>query len=235
MELRPEELWPLIRKRLKQYIVASTWDYMAVAKATDSTSNTVAKWLVGGEPNGERLIRLWHFLAVSGIESPELNTLDDFNRYCGELLAFGVVCMDDLLAICGVKNANGVLRALRGTPPMHPQLTYAELQEDYDHDLQAAKDAIAIIAPPTRADAAPKPAPQQKPKEPTAQPLDYGLATQAAAAFNAALAWARLLDSDKATPEMRSAVRELMGDEGMFDLSNLIVRLCSERSRNQRS
>jgi hypothetical protein len=55
----------------------------------------------------------------------------------------------------------------------------------------------------------------------------------AAVLLGAASPLVRYLDSDDCTPQERSRLRELMGQDGMFDLSTHFNRLCSERARNQ--
>ena len=70
MEIKSEQLWTVVRPRLRAYL-GRTWDFGLVAKMTASAVPTVTGWLADQTPPGERLIRLWHMLAAVGFESPE--------------------------------------------------------------------------------------------------------------------------------------------------------------------
>lgn len=236
MEFKHESLWPIVHSRLREYMTASNWDIETVADGTDSTPDTVAGWLAGREAIGERLIRLWHLLAALGCDSPELDELKPINFLCGQLLTFGVVSMDELHDTISVSKHQAVLRMLRGSDPLRWCLTYEELIELYEDQLQAALARL----PKLDATADPKPATQERvPSLSAAGRIVEGMSVEgenllvAAAVFNAALPLARHLDSDDCSAEQRSSLRRLIGEENMFDLSNHLNNLCSERAREQ--
>lgn len=230
MEVKSEQLWPLVLPRLRSYQESQQWDIGLVTQVTGSTPKTVTGWLNGQTPNGERLIKLWHLLAAVGLESPELATLPGFNRYCGELLTFGVITMKELQEICHVVKLQSVLRMLRGMPSMRPQYSQEELQELYEATLQSRQ---AEIVPMNQPETGPeRTAPPDESPVSTVSPKDDKLIVYAASMLKGVLPLVRQLDSEHSTPADRSRLRELVGNDDMFDLSNILNHLCSERARN---
>ena len=227
MELKSDKLWTLVQPRLRLFI-GQTWDFELVAETTGSTVPTVTGWLADQVPPGERLIKLWHLLAASGIASPELDGLPAFNAYCGKLLMLGVVDVKELQSICHLANPQGVLSALRGTPPMHPQFTVDELQEMYGDEVQIRLRTII------RYDNVESPAPAKPAVSEVAEQRTVGAAmvTLTAAHLGAVLPLVRVLNSDESSAKDRSRLRSLVGNDEMFELSNILNNLCSERARN---
>jgi hypothetical protein len=227
MEIKSEQLWSVVKPRLRMYI-GHTWDLELVAKTTGSTVPTVTGWLADQVPPGERLIKLWHLLAASGIDSPELDGLPAFNAYCGKLLMLGVVDIKELMTVCHLANPQGVLSVLRGTPPMHPQFTAHELQELYGDEVQTRLHEITRVD--TKKTSAPPQAPSRAPS--ALHAVSPATVTVLAAHLEAVLPLVRLLNSDACSAEDRSRLRSLIGNDEMFELSNVLNNLCSERARN---
>lgn len=237
MELKHEHLWPIVHARLREYMAASDWDIETVASGTGSAPDTVIGWLGNDkEPNGERLIKLWHLLAASGCDSPELKRLGAPNFLCGQLLTFGVVSLEELHEIIGVTNAQAVLRMLRGSEPMRWHHDYNELNELYGDQLtealtrvqkQGVTSTVKAVVPT-----------EQLPSLPEAGELAAIMSASAdkllitAALLGAVRPLVSHLNSDDCTPQDRSKLRSLLGDDGMFELSNHFHALCSERARN---
>lgn len=144
-----------------------------VVDFVDIADSTAARWLnKTGTPRGENLNRLWHLLHALGVASPELERLQPYSRYLGELLAYRVISLGDeeggdqpprtvkpdnevtLLEILGLKSQNDALRVVRGQQqPTRAQLTTVEeLIEWYGALLEAAKaiwkERFAIAAKP---------------------------------------------------------------------------------------
>lgn len=242
MSLTGEYIWKQVSARLRLYI-GETWDSTAIADSTGSKVTTVADWIFEIQPPvGERLIKLWHFLAALDFESPELATLDEYNRYIGELLTFSVVDISDLQDILSVRNAQTVLQILRGQSPAAPKLQLTELKELYHDQLvtkksECLKKATPYIhkrGSPTPVSAPEPPAETVKSAEPKAVlpvPISDTVAT-AAALIGALLPLLRIIASDQISPATRSKLREYAGNE-IFEGSNLMSALCSERARDQ--
>jgi hypothetical protein len=202
-------------------------------------SSTVKDWISNSHPaRGERLLRLWHLLALRGSESPELQKLPALNRYLGELLAFGLVSIEEAGEMAGVKNSQTLHKVLRGQVPVHPKTTVRQLRARYDEQLRKARAAMADPYPGMPISAAP---PKQSELEPSPSEFTNGsnlLLVSAAASFNQTLTYARYFASDTCTPEERSMLRALMDrpdavyQESMAELARLTTSLCSERARN---
>lgn len=229
MEIKSEQLWPLVQPRLRLYEASQDWDIGLVAKVTDSTTNTVAGWLTGQTPNGERLIKLWHLLAAFGLESPELDSLPGFNRYCGELLTFGVTTMKELQEICNLAKPQSVLLMLRGKPLMRPQFNLEELIELHSDELQARRAELVSV---NIQEIRPRHAKPSGATPPPAGSKGEHMIVYAASMLKGVLPLVRQLDSEQSSAADRSRLRELVGNDDMFDLSNILNHLCSERARN---
>lgn len=237
------EFWQMILARLRKY-VSQDWDdrISLIARMTGTAPATIGEWLTTDRPaKGERLLKLWHILAAAGLESPELQQLRPYNRYLGELFAFGVIDTDELLQILNIKNPQAAFSVLRGALPARPNLSEAELQQLYNEPLAHAKQQVPqyghASAPPVAAAQVPAepptaPAVASVPLVPTAQPST--VVSMLAMLLGAASPLARLVVSDEYSPEARSQLRHLMGESGMFELSNTLSRLCSERARTRR-
>lgn len=232
MEVPSSQLWSIVRPRFREYISTNGQRIGLVAHVTSSSPITVKRWLANGEPNGERLIKLWYLLAALGCESPELNKLDSFNRLCGDLLTFGVMSLDDLQAMMGVQHKQPVLMMLRGGTPLRKLLSYAELRDAHADQLDQLRKEVLDAWGVQSSD------PQALPAEKEVHEIVTALSTGGdtllvtAALLGALLPLARHLDSDDCTPQDRSKLRSLMGEDGMFELSNHFNRLCSERARS---
>lgn len=232
MTMTSDGIWSLVGPRLRLFL-GQTWNFDFVAEATGSTVPTVSNWLANQVPPAERIIKLWHLLAAVGYDSPEIDELPVFNRYCGELLAFGVVGFDELKDFCGVTDANAVLRMLRGTMPQRPQFTPEELSELYERELRKRKaDAprVDVLVSTETPEA-------ELISQPSAQAADtignVGLVVSTASALSSVLPLVRYFDSDDCMSVERSRLRALVGNDGMFELSNHLNNLCSERARSQ--
>ncbi len=144
--MNSDELGVLLQDRLKRSRDLD-WDLMATFVGV--TPTTIQRWLskVGGMPRGERLNKLWHFMAASGVDSPEMAYLSPFHRFYSELQAYGIVEIDkskaasatsesDMLELLNLKNPQDVLRIIRGDQtPVNPNLGNPADLNDVD-DLQ---------------------------------------------------------------------------------------------------
>lgn len=240
MEVR--NLFQTLQPRLKEY-VCQTSDLQDICRFVGVVPRTVADWSNNRQPaKGVRLVRVWHFLAANGYESPELLGIPAFNRYVGELFAFSVISMKELHELAGVTSESASLRIMRGQPPMHPAMSLEDIKELYDERLQQLKQELKTkptaadepsVAPPTLPATTSESSAVFAPPQPSmmvgasADSKVYTLATL----LGAALPLARDLSSDRCKPEDRALLRELMGEDGVFDLSNILNVLCGERAR----
>ena len=235
--MESKELWPILHARLRVYL-GKTWDVDGLSKAIGVTPGTLGEWLTTSRPaNGERLIRMWHYFAAIGIDSPEVQELPAINRYAGELLAMNILTMDDLGEVFGVRNAQTVLQILRGTPPMRPLMSYRDLKDIHDTKLEAQKARLPSLGDEEGAEEllnqppiSPSVSPSAMLKEVRSGDRDYTL--KPAVALSSVLPLCRHLNSDSCTSQDRSRFRDLIGSEALFELSNTLGSLCGERARN---
>ena len=174
-----------------------------------------------------------------------------FNRYIGELFAFSLLTKQEVLDICKQNYNDGAIRTMRGVPPMHQQYDLQQLKELYDESLTAARkqfqESLPSVTTAARTTELPPPVapvrvvPSAHPKavpqhvsQPAVPLLTDNPVLTLATLLSAAVPLARHLSSDTCTSEQRSQLRDLMGERGMFDLSNEINALCSERARSMR-
>jgi hypothetical protein len=242
-------LFEIVQPRLADFLLKKHGNLALITQFVDAAPRTVQDWAHARQPaKGVRLIRLWHFLAAAGYESPEINEMPEFNRYLSELFAYGVVTHEEATELCGVHKPQAALRAMRGQPPMHPAFTVEDMKGLYDQRLNEAKESFSRqlkkgSAPPAkRAIAAvPSAAPPREPTPPVSSgtegvvPLgSKNPVMTAATLLSAALPLVRYINSDRCSAADRDFLRTLMGDDGIFELSNHFNSLCGERARSTR-
>jgi len=249
-------LWEIVLPRLRDQVEHGKIEVEQVAVFCKAAPVTVRSWLKGDHPaNGERLLRLWHILSLGG-DAPEIDSLPEVNKFLSRLYAFGVIDIQEVQLYAGMDSAHvgNVYKALRGQPLMRRPIEPAELYAMYEDQLTAA---IAAINPSTattpttntnilEAASAPTPVAQQPPREtsevisepeiaPTITSVTSLLSADPklllASLLGASAPLAKVLLSEATTAEERSKFRELVGTEVLFELSNTLNALCSERAR----
>jgi hypothetical protein len=252
MTLTSKELTNLVVERLRANPLAVS--YEVIADFCDVKRPTVAGWFAGAKPlGGLYTIKLWHLLAVTGIPSPELEVARSkypLGEYIGRLLAFDVITMERALKICKVKE-NAIFLAARteGTLSRCTK-TFQQLVDEYDETLKMfEEDLRSKIGSPSTASQVARVEESLRGDSVVSERGDlvsrveallgaHGahsrqeLVFQVAKELLAALVAANMAVTDF-TPEERTKLRSLMGQQGMFELSNTIERLCGERAFNR--
>ena len=73
--MESNELWPLIQDRLRKH-VGIHWNILELAERFGMSPTTLLTWLTNPPmKGGENQIRVWHYLAAVGYESPEQRQL----------------------------------------------------------------------------------------------------------------------------------------------------------------
>ena len=250
MKVESDELWRLVSPRLQEQVEAGTLTIEQIAAFCKASPLTVKRWLSNKNPaNGERLIRLWELLAFTGSNSPEMDKIPPLNRLLSQLYAFDVIALDEVQMYASYKtNHSGMIfNMFRGVPLMHPEVSIEELITSYEEVLNDRKLAwnptwdIPVKAPAVpaisvedhpRLPESPEPLAAPEVAVPSLESLlvsDPKLAL--ATLLGAAAPLATYLRSDAANAEERSAFRKLINTEVLFDLSNTLSALCSERAR----
>ncbi|HTE57808.1 MAG TPA: hypothetical protein VK694_03605 [Verrucomicrobiae bacterium] len=241
--MKAQKLGPLVVQRLRH----AKLDDDLVAEFVGVTTATIDTWLRKNiVPRGQQINRLWHLLALAGVDSPELKRVSAYGRYLGELMAYDLVSLEAAQHSCKLLNEQGVLHIIRGeqSPPTRPRDTLEDLRVVYGDDLEKAKrvwkEKLGLDdqeADPVQADVEELPAVLPTPVPAllhmSADPGKHDRLLAIAQRFAAVTADARYLVSAGCTAEDRELVRELLGEDGMFNFSNLVNKLCSERALNQ--
>ncbi|MFZ2494468.1 MAG: hypothetical protein WAW60_01675 [Candidatus Saccharimonadales bacterium] len=211
-----------------------------VAEFCGVATITAHDWRRGKTPpNGERQIKLWYLLELDGANSPEVKTIPPLQAYVRQLFALGIMDMPTVMEAFRLSKSQSVYYALRGGKLMSPSVSLDDLKEMYESTLQTTKLRFVRLRGEDGAapDVSERPVVTAKPNRVTVTSPQISLESDPvlmlASLLGAALPMIRHLNSDGATPEARSRLRRLMGDGGVFELSNHFNALCSERARNQ--
>ncbi|HEU4914453.1 MAG TPA: hypothetical protein VFT16_03570 [Candidatus Saccharimonadales bacterium] len=188
--------------------------------------------------------RLQHMLAVLGIASPELDLVPDFGRYVGRLMAFGLITLTQARDILGGVHEGAVFQTIRGERDpwgddieKKPRRTLDELMMLYGGSLAEAEERLrsrfAKLGYPAAGTFLPAATPMTVPTQASPDaPSKFQFLLESARTLGSILPLLRHLASDACTPEDRASLRNLLGEDGMFELSNLVNQLCGERARN---
>ena len=201
-----------------------------VSDFTGAAKKTVRRWVANSNPaKGEYEIRLWHFLLAAGYDFPELR-IDEFNFYLAQLHAYSIIRIDEVMQLCGVKNSQTALQIMRGQPPMHPAMSLDEMRLKYDQQLKLAMTELRQQLGTAQSQALPD-LPLASAEVEALAPTFDALVPVLADQLKAAIPLIELV-LWSCTPEQRAELRELVGANEMFVLSNNLNALCSERARS---
>lgn len=249
-------LWEIVLPRLRDQVERGTVEVEQLAVFCKAAPVTIRSWLKGDHPaKGEKLLRLWHILSLGG-DAPEIDSLPEVNKFLSRLYAFGILDIQEVQLYAGMDSAHvgNVYKALRGQPLMRRPIEAAELYAMYEEQLLSAIAAIRPTAPaaqnttddipetaatPTRAvQQPPREIPEEIPETETTAIIASAtslLSTDPklllASLLGASAPIAKVLLSNATTAEERSNFREIIGTEVLFELSNTLNALCSERAR----
>lgn len=200
-----------------------------VCMFTGASLVTVQRWLANTNPaKGGNEIRLWHLMVAAGYNLPELE-IPQYNYYLAQLYAYKVLTIEEVMQLCGVKNSQTALQIMRGQPPMHPVMSLEDLRELYDEQLQQALAALRQLLDVEETHVLPD-LPVATAEVEALAPA-FQLLVPALAHLLGAVSPLAEIALDSWTPEQRAHLRELVGDDVMFVLSNNLNALCSERAR----
>lgn len=259
MSLTGDELTQVVVNRFRAN--ANAFDIEHVADFCGVNPPAVAGWLRTRKPlGGIYTLKLWHFLAQAGVDSPELVEARNeypLGEYFGRLLAFNLLSLEDACALCKVKR-DAILRAARNQGRLlHCSKTFKNLTSEYDELLALAVEEFQEKLPSMEAasgDSAPAlEVVQSIPSgelEELRQRLEIlearphvvkgphsdeesALRLQLVKNVAEALQAAHVAANvaiSQFSLEERELLRTLMGAKGMFEFSTVLDRLCSERA-----
>lgn len=243
-----KNLWEVVLPRLRSSIGVSL-SIEQVAEFCHVSPKTVRRWVEDESPaNGEHLIRLWHLLAFVGNESPELEALKPLQRFVSGLFGFDVI---GAVKACEILNLNPqkpsyMYQILRGSEVSKPRYTYDELVSLYVDDLMAMKEIVReqllhnslagqpLVGEESAAEVLATPVVIMPREAPAVMPLQGDASVLLASLVSAIEPVADALLSEDATIEERTRFRELVTNQRLFDVTNKLNALSSERARNKR-
>lgn len=145
------------------------------------TTQAVSGWLKGATPPGGLItIKLAHLLQLIGVDSPELDLLQEeqpLNAFICRMLAFGTINIDEAQTICGGVGVQAVYKACRGSGILRP--LYRRVRDFPPSYTDKLKDAIDLqrrvlgltSTPAPSVEVVPTREEPAQPTQPTAEPV----------------------------------------------------------------
>lgn len=205
-----------------------------IAEGCDVNRSTAGRWLNGHTmPKGEKLLRLWTLLDLSGFDVEETKQLDETVKQLGQLVALKVVSPEEVQAAIGHSGGlSNLWQTLFGRHKLWSH-NYVYAQQFVQRHSDALQIAIGQL--PTLNSQLPDPGVVVE--EGVQEPLDQSVETPdhvaiLASYLRVALPLAELVESDSSNDADRKRLREMVGSEEFFHLTNLLHRLGSRRARN---
>lgn len=243
--METNELWELLFPRLTTAL-SNGLSLQSVATFCRVSLDNVRRWKRDKtKPAGESAIRLMYLLREFGVPSPEIESFNPYARLLGELLSFDVIDAREAQEITGQSGSalSQVYLTMRGSNVMHPKLTIDELDDLYGEELRTRRKQIvgSLVSDSLDRPGDPDPVEQPLPRPaplPTVKAAELpltvtyepDLSLTLASLLGASAPLAKQLN-ESGTAESRSHFRDLIGAENLFELSNTLNALCSERAR----
>jgi len=185
---------------------------------------------------GLPLVKMRYFLKAQGYEVLELEALRSEVEKFGELVAYGLMTIQEAVEVLNYTDQHGVFRVLHGELSQLPNARIISIRgclERHKNNLQKAKSEwsaiwgvqyVAPIAPLLT--------------QPKVEPVHTNSNMRDDIVIFSGLVRALLpvvmrLSSDSCSAENRKIARSEAGSQNVFDLSTGLNRLCSETARNQ--
>lgn len=208
------------------------------------------RWLARrSDPVGEQLLRVRYYLEHIGYDVEELRGIDSAVADIGRMIAFRVLEVDDLVTELGYGGTmssarSQTYRLLLGKSGQESEKMskVRELAASFRDILDEKRSGTPKIRPITGSGESsvdlerPKPVIEFQAKAVRSQPTPSNSERMVVSLAHSVLAMIPLAEamlSDGVSAEDRKRLRDLAGGDGVFRLSNLLNRLCSERARNE--
>ena len=140
LPLDSDEFTRAVAERLREHKDRITVNH--IASFCGLTTQAVSGWLKGATPPGGLItIKLAHLLQLIGVDSPELDLLQEeqpLNAFVCRMLAFGTIDIEEAQLICGGVGVQAVYKACRGSGTSTPFGTYTNEPPDHTALLSAA-------------------------------------------------------------------------------------------------
>lgn len=235
--------WETLSPHLKECLNEGIPDEF-VAEFCEVDERTVGRWFKQGGPRGIRLVKAWCLVQETGAELPVIAEESDIIRMVFELLGHGIITLEDAMDIFKVSNSQGVYRIFRAGVALKTTYALEELEELYMADLEAAKANLAeeierVKAGPFEEELVDE---LEHPVEATyevehdgvdepvveAEPVFRPLVADSvllplATGLSATIPLVRSLETEEFLAFVRIRLEDLVGEDGMDELSKLFV------------
>lgn len=143
LPLDSDEFTRAVAERLREHKDRITVNH--IASFCGLTTQAVSGWLKGATPPGGLItIKLAHLLQLIGVDSPELDLLQEeqpLNAFVCRMLAFGTIDIEEAQLICGGVGVQAVYKACRGSGILRPMYKRVrDFPTNYEADLTEAID-----------------------------------------------------------------------------------------------
>jgi len=214
--------------------------------------STVRRWVIGpGTPIGMSMISLRYYLDFLGYQVSEINRLPPHINGVGRLLAFRVLSLEEMTKLTGDESFPdhlfAVLRGVRGISAERGDV-FRDIVESYREELrkkQLTTPRLVIVNPESAAIvpvvvSAQKVGStdlvqlgvihQSKSKSRSKSSVVLGQDEQFKELAIGLLELARLYTDSAVSEKVRDQLRQVVGQQNIFDLKNLLSRLCSSKA-----
>ncbi len=208
-----------------------------------SYSSTFCPWVqTGVKAKGMNLVRLRVVLKLFGYDIAEWIELPTVLLYVAEALTYNVLSLEQAREGLGYIGDNEVYRQILHNGGMYPNRIkqakefvtsiegdVVQARMEFHTRMQLSHPAIAAVLP-----AMSKPEETQIRQSQNAENLSIEqLMGVVSSQITAILPLLRVFDADDMSPELRSALRKTVGYESMSEVSLLLRKLTSEKTRDQ--
>ncbi len=214
-----------------------------LTKVLRIASPTCYRWFAGNKkPVGEKHLRLLLFAEVWGYTLVERAKVTDTVRDLADIIALGVCPIRKAAEAMLITNYDNLFRWCLGKLGPNPDSmqTITLLVEAYAQALEKKKKEFVAEVAYIRETYAPRakvsagPGESKNGTRAATALTGLALVERLAALIKEATPLAAALESDAYTPELRKKLRELTAkgsSHDVFELSNLLTRLCGEKTR----
>lgn len=185
------------------------------------TPGTVERWLSGRQfPNGEKLVALATFLTMRGFTVREFEQIPERYRTLAKAVSLGLLSSQVLASKLGFDDVSDIWRAFRGRGmgKQREEIVQALAEED-----AAEVDRLWQVYSASL--------PGNVSAGQVAGHLRVAVVQSLARMMNGMLPLVQLVNGDEFTDADRQELRDAAGSSTVFDLSNALNDLCSDRSR----
>jgi hypothetical protein len=214
----------------------------ALAQLLNVEDSTVRRWFTGaGLPVGMSMINLRYYLDYLGYRVSEVTHLSNLLQDASRLLAFRVLTLEEMAGLTGHETYPdqllAVLRGARGISSAR-EASLHEMVDTYRPELEEKLKTVprlivvgtAVSEKKVCIGVAKSATPVTAPLVPSPSKSDSGRDERFKGLVINLLDFAQFYADPKVPEEVRDQLRNVVGQENIFNLKNLLSRLCSSKA-----